>query len=151
MRARSLPVTLALLAGCSSGGDTAAAEEDCAFDNVDTYTAGIEKITGGGSFTVSIQSADPAPPDRGDNTWDLVVLDAAGAAVEGAAVVVTPYMPAHGHGTNPADFDGAEAGGGAYTAGPFDLFMPGLWEITVDVVDTTGASDDAIFTFCIEG
>ena len=109
------------------------------------------KITSNGLFTVSIESADPAPPDRGDNVWTLAVRDAGGEAVEGAAVVVTPYMPAHGHGTNPRTFDGQAQGQGLYEAGPFDLFMPGLWDVSIDVVDSTGADDNAAFTFCLEG
>ena len=149
-------ITLATLvgcatAGCADKGDSAVEDDDCAFGGVDTYTAGIEKISGGGLFTVAITAADPAPPDRGDNTWSLLVLDAGGTAVEGGVVVIEPFMPAHGHGTTPATFDAEARGDGAYEVGPFDLFMPGLWEVAVDVIDSAGASDDAVFTFCVEG
>lgn len=43
------------------------------------------------------------------------------------------------------------AGDGTYIAGPFDLFMPGLWEGTVEITGSDGTEDRVVFAFDIEG
>lgn len=117
---------------------------------VDTYAAGIEKASDGGSFKVSIMDALPAPPDKGDNTWTIRVQDANGAAVTAAAVKVRPMMPEHGHGTAPTEFDAKAVGDGTYTVGPMNLFMPGHWQAHV-MIEFSGKTEMAMFDFCLEG
>jgi hypothetical protein len=115
----------------------------------DTYEDGIAKQ--GEVFEVAIMTADPSPPDRGNNTWTLQVTRD-DAPANDLSVTVTPFMPAHNHGTTPADFT-AEAmpdTDGMYTVGPFDLFMPGSWSLLVTVSD--GESEDEVeFFFDIVG
>ena len=40
---------------------------------------------------------------------------------------------------------------GVAVVGPMDLFMAGLWELTVAADDGAGTADQAVFTFCLEG
>lgn len=115
---------------------------------VDTYADGMNK-TGEAGLTFTLVSADPAPPDVGENTWTVRVTDGAGAAVDGASVTVTPFMPAHDHGTSPAEYSGAFIEDGTYVVGPFNLFMPGTWELTVAVEGDGG--DEVVFAFDLEG
>lgn len=116
--------------------------------DVDAYTAGMTKTSSGG-LKVSL-TAEPGPPDVGDNTWTLRVVDADDAPVDGATVTLTPFMPAHGHGTNPADYSGTFTEDGTYVVGPFDLFMPGAWETTVSV-DAGDGAETVKFAFALEG
>ena len=92
-------------------------------------------------------------PDKVLTNDDLSkIVDTSDAPQDAVSVVVSPYMPDHGHGTTPLDYDGVATGApGTFTAGPFDLFMPGYWAITVHVDGGGGNEDAAIFEFDIEG
>lgn len=154
MRARPLALAFGLV-GCGDsvgvgdsghdhthGGGASGCEEP-----LDAYVAGIAKEGTGGLVTVTILSADPAPPEVGLNT--LVV------AVEpptGGVPAVKPFMPMHGHGTTPLRFEGSDNGDGTWSYPDMDLFMPGLWEFTFEAEDDGGAVvDAAVFRFCVEG
>lgn len=117
--------------------------------NSDTYADGLTKTGQMGKVQVMLANANPAPPDVGENSWVIEVMDADGQPIDGVTVTVSPYMPAHGHGTTPADYTGVTADGGLTEVGPFDLFMPGTWETTVKVEGTV--DDVATFTFDLEG
>jgi nitrogen fixation protein FixH len=82
-----------------------------------------------GSLHIEAQ-VDPAPPRIGRNALHLQVTDAAGDPVEGARVKVRPFMPIHGHGSTETPVV-TDHGGGAYTAEPLTLQMPGAWEVTI--------------------
>lgn len=99
---------------------------------------------------MTVATADPDPPDVGDNAWTLAVTDADGP-LDGLAPRVTPWMPEHGHGLVPPDCAGADQGDGSYVVETFDLIMPGLWEFTVDLAADGVAPDTALFRFCAEG
>lgn len=150
---------LALMVGC--GGEEASNNDhDHEHQNhenhdannasdVDVYADGLMKMGHNENFHVMLMGADPAPPDVGDNVWTIRVMDTDDNPVDGAKVTVTPFMPAHGHGTSPADFTGTFTENGTYEVGPMDLFMPGKWETTVKV---EGESEDMVtFTFMLEG
>jgi len=130
------------------GGHMATSCEDSSTEYA-TFMAGISQATANGAFTVTITGADPMMPMHGENTWQLTVADAEGAAVEGATIVVTPDMPDHGHGTEPATFT-ATAGdeAGAYAVGPITLQMPGVWRFSIEVTPAEGAADSAVLAFC---
>jgi len=136
----------AALAAC--GGDDGFEDDpvDCAAEaRDDDYVAGMVKT--GERWSFALVDAAPAPPDEGDNTWSLHIADGE-AGVEGLALTVTPWMPDHDHGT-PIAAVATEAAGGDYTVAPINLWLPGLWEVTVEGSD--GAStDSAAFAFCIE-
>ena len=116
---------------------------------VDTYVDGLMKMGDEGNFHIMLMSATPAPPDLGENTWTFRIIDADDNPINGAKVTVEPFMPAHGHGTSPAEFTATFSEDGTYEVGPMDLFMPGVWETTVRV---EGESTDATkFNFELEG
>ena len=46
-------------------------------------------------------------------------------------VVLTPFMPDHGHGT--ADVEIEEVGNGQFTFKAIDLVMPGLWDMDFQI------------------
>jgi len=129
----------------SSGGQNSG----CAADNrKDIYTAGITKPAG--TLQVKLVDAKPGPPAKGTNEMMIEVLDAAGAPIDGATVVVTPFMPDHGHGSAVAPIVTA-AGAGKYNVQKVYLSMAGLWKITVSVQQAGGAIQEAAFQFCLEG
>ena len=108
----------------------------------DTYSDGME--ASGSTYTVALVG-DPAPPDKGDNVWTLTITEG-GAPAEGLDVQVEPFMTEHGHGTNPAFYGATEGDPGVYTTERFDLFMGGLWDLTVHAGD-----DSVTWSFCLEG
>lgn len=146
-----LALALGLGVGCSDGGGDDGATYNCEAETRDEqYLAGMQK-TGTGGVQVTLTSATPAPPGRDDNTW-VVDLAMGGAPLTGATVKVTPFMPDHRHGTSVAVVvtpDAATAG--RYELSPINLWMPGLWEITIDVTPVGGQRDSVVFRFCITG
>jgi YtkA-like len=141
----SLAILLAAIGGCS--GDGGGAEEiDCAEETRDDeFVAGMIKT--GDAWSFELVDAVPAPPDKGDNSWSLRVADG-DAGVEGLLLAVTPFMPDDDHGT-PIEPEVSDEGGGDYRVAPINLWMPGLWEVTVEA-SRAGETDSAVFTFCIQ-
>lgn len=143
-------------AGCDDGGSNDEAADDgmtmqgCeAEERDDTYALGLEKS--GSAVRVQFVDAVPAPPDRGDNTWTLRVLDVAtGAPMQDMAVAVDPFMPDHMHGTSiPVDVTPMDEPG-VLQLDPVNLFMPGLWEVTIDFTLADGTEDAVVFRFCVD-
>ena len=106
---RLLVISLAMLtlAACHGGGTmTPDADEALACIHSgrgDTYVVGLEHVGKLGQLDFKLMSADPAPPGFNNNTWVVQVNSMAsgvvGAPVDGATVIVTPFMPDHQHGT----------------------------------------------------
>ncbi len=139
--------------GCDGGRQNASGS--CAQETrAEPYMAGLEKTGKQGALVFRLIDSQPGPPQKGDNIWTLAIKNSSGAAQPAATVTVTPFMPDHGHGS-PIRAEVSElsapAGGGQYRASPVNLFMPGLWQITVAAQTPAGASDSAVFAFCIEG
>jgi hypothetical protein len=115
------------------------------------YVAGLEKPSDAGMFTARLVEGTPAPPDRGNNTWSLQIMDPNGSPLAGVSEVrVRAWMPDHGHGTNPLWNEATAAQDGTFEVGPFNLFMPGLWEFTISV-EAENQTDTALVAFCVEG
>jgi hypothetical protein len=143
--ARALtPILAVLFLGC---GEAAERQPSAACSEGDDYHAHLSK-TGTNGLVIELVQSDPAPPAKGDNRWQLRVL-ASGAPELDATVVLTSFMPAHGH-ASAVDAVVTEEGNGFYSADPVNLAMPGLWEVTVAVDDGT-TTDEVVFAFCIEG
>jgi len=106
-----------------------------------------------GALEFVLLASDPAPPDKGENRFTIQVRDlASGIGLDGATVTITPYMPEHGHGTNPADFSTEATGeAGTYQSEVLDLFMSGLWELTFSAASGDAVLDQTTFSFCLEG
>ena len=139
--------------GTNSGDDDTDPPVDCSMvQGTDTFTVPLEHQGANGKIEFQMMSAEPAPPARGDNTWIVQLNSMAsgvvGNPIDGATIHVTPFMPAHQHGT-PVEVQIAPAGQpGQYTLSPVNLWMPGVWETTIDV--TRGSTTDrAVYHFCI--
>lgn len=132
-------------------GDHADAGHDCEADTRDEeFVAGMSKTGSADAYTFTLVDSTPAPPDKGDNAWTLELTDAEGAPVDGVDFEVEPFMPDHAHGT-PKQVVVTPMGDGLYGLDPVNLFMPGLWEITVRAVDGDTTLDSVVFRFCISG
>jgi YtkA-like len=147
-----LVLALTSLAACSSDSHGMGDDEsyNCAAeDRDDEFVVGLSKSGQGGKLTFKLLEATPAPPARGDNTWILqLTSQGAAAPITGAAMIVTPFMPDHQHGT--AITVGIEAmpEAGQYKLSPVNMWMPGLWQTTIEA--QAGAdTDKAVFAFCI--
>ncbi|MFM2418131.1 MAG: hypothetical protein RL385_2854 [Pseudomonadota bacterium] len=118
-RVRLLPLVLALAFGGGACADGAV-------------------VTGDGPLTVQTGTfagelaLDPSPCIVGDNSAQITLRDAAGAALEGATVTVSPWMPAHGHGT--IDVSAIEGDPGVYGTERVRFNMAGRWELHIQVV-----------------
>jgi len=142
---------LAALGAGACGSPGGQAEDAAVFNNCegtgDEFFAGISKTSPAG-VTMEIVSAEPAPPANSDqNAWTVKLTDGAAVPLEGASLIVAPYMPQHGHGA--PNIIGDELGGGLYTLTPIYLKMTGLWEVTLKATPTDGAESRVVFRFCI--
>lgn len=152
-RLASLALTAA--AACHSNGAPPDADEALACiaaGRGETYAVGLTHTGATGALTFKLMSATPAPPGFNDNTW-VVELSAAGSGsgtpVTGATITVTPFMPDHQHGTGIKAKVEAMATPGQYKIAPINLWMPGYWEITLDV-QAGSVHDSSVFKFCIQ-
>jgi hypothetical protein len=149
--------SLALVVAAACGGNSAApdADEGLACVNSgrgDDYTVGLERVGKSGLFDVKLMSASPAPPGFNDNTW-IIQINAmtdgvVGAPVDGASLLVTPFMPDHQHGTLKVRVEPVPEAG-HYRLTPINMWMPGYWETTIDI-EAGGARDSVIYKFCIQ-
>lgn len=148
---------LALLAafGCDASDEEAAdddamTEVGCAAETrADTYALGLEKS--GSTVRVQFVDALPAPPDRGDNTWVVRVLDlASGQPADDVLLDVEPYMPDHNHGSSIATEVTPTGEPGELQLEPVNLFMPALWEVRLNFVRADDTRDQVVFRFCVD-
>lgn len=151
MSLRLLPFIIASLAvacgGSSSSGD--AGVVNCQNDaRVSTYAANMTVTSSGGALKVSLVNANPAPPARDLNTWDLRITNASGTAMPGLPLAIRTLMPDHGHGS-PTTPTITDKGGGNYTVGQLNLFMPGVWHVWF--FSNSAPTDIADFYFCVQG
>jgi len=79
---------------------------------------------------VGTLTIDPNPPHVGEHRV-VIMLDESADPLEGAAVMLSPWMPAHGHGST--DVDAVEREPGVYVAEHVWLNMPGIWDLRVRV------------------
>lgn len=144
---------LLALVGCGEHPDpnppdsgTITCQED---SRVTAYSAGMTQKSDDGSVQVKLVSADPAPPLRGMNTWQVQVQDGSGNPIDGATVSVDLYMPDHGH-SSPTTPTVTAQSNGAYEISNLNFFMPGVWRARFTVTrDTTTELVD--FFFCVAG
>ncbi len=116
------------------------------------YVAGLAVESELGFYSAELIDAVPAPPDTGENTWILRVTDGSRAALSADGIVARPWMPDHGHGTNPATWPLVDSGDGdTLRLEGVDLIMPGLWRIALEIPASAGEQDEVRFFFCAEG
>ncbi len=159
MRMKTMRLSLILLAsltacgGGMGGGDDDEEPVNCALETRDDdFGIGLEKNGEAGLLTFTLMNATPAPPVRGDNAWVIQVNQLAsgvqGPTVDGADMIVTPFMPDHGHPAGKTVTIEPTGTAGQYELTPVNLWMPGLWETTLDVSSPAG-DDVVVFRFCI--
>ena len=140
-----------VLAGCGDDGTTDDTV-DCAKVSADTFVVGLEKMGTSGAMDFKLMSATPAPPTRGDNTWvvqiNAMASGVVGAPIDGAMLQVTPFMPAHQHGSPIQVQITPGTTTGEYNMTPVNLWMPGVWETTIRATGST-TTDSAVYKFCI--
>lgn len=122
---------------------------DCSLDSrAQPYAPGMAATASDGVRVIVVEAL-PAPPERFVNTWSLQVQGPNGQPVTDASLSVTAFMPDHGHGSPspPVIEPGEELGD--FTMGPFDLWMPGIWELRFVAVsgDTTSL---AVLSICVQ-
>jgi YtkA-like len=146
-----------VLAACvqtSGGGGGASTTSDALCDSdprAMAYAAGLSATSSDGKLKASLAAAQPAPPEKGLNTWTLQLADGSGDAVSGATMTVTPWMPDHGHGSSITPQVMPMASAGTYEVSLLDLFMPGIWQVTFAVTMPSGPDEKVTFSFCIDG
>ena len=144
-----------LAPACSdSGGNSVDASDDgmigCKTDPLaQVYTANMTQM-GPNHITFMLVSGNPAPPAKYNNTWTIKLLDGAGHPVTDATMTAMPFMPRHGHGTSIVPTV-TNNGDGTYGVGILYFFMAGLWQVTLQVTQSSAGADTGIFSFCVEG
>jgi hypothetical protein len=58
-------------------------------------------------------------------------------------------MPDHGHGS-PVEEQVEALGGGEYRITPLNLFMAGVWEVTLEMTGADDVTDEVVFTVCVD-
>jgi hypothetical protein len=155
MRLLVLSLATVAVAACHGGSSPPDADEALACMNAgrgDTYVVGLERAGKAGLLDMKLMTATPAPPGFNDNAW-LVQVNAMAAGVvgdpvNGATITVTPFMPDHQHGTA-IKAKIQPMSGGQYLLSPINLWMPGYWEVTIDV-QTSTVHDSVLYKFCIQ-
>lgn len=164
-----LPVALA--AACSSTPSSGTGQQQQQGDGDDagtvgcsgqgdTYTANLTKPGANGVYTFTLVQAVPAPPAEDGNVWTLKISDKNGASPPASQVVVYPFMPLMGHGSDQTPTVASNPDG-TFTATDIYLFMPGYWTMTVKVAEPGDAGatlnpatvpivNEAAYSFCID-
>jgi hypothetical protein len=82
-------------------------------------------------WTVSAQGWPESPLPRGLDSVLLTVTDEHGSAIDDLSVEVEPFMPKMNHGTSKPSI--TALGHGAYQVDLLNLYMPGRWELRVQL------------------
>jgi hypothetical protein len=115
----------------------------------ETDELGQSRSTDNALFQVRIEPAiDPLPLNR-MHGWVLSLVDAAGAPVDGAVILVEGGMPAHNHGmpTSPQVTD--NLGEGRYQIEGVQFQMPGHWVIRFNI-SADGLSDSVTYNLMLQ-
>lgn len=126
-------------------GDTIGCQDDA---RAVPYTDDLSVTARSGDVRFVLTDADPTPPAQGLNRWTVRLIDADGEPVTDVTLSAEPFMPDHGHG--PTREPTVTASGDSFVIDELDLFMPGLWRITLRASD--GDSEEVgELHLCIEG
>jgi hypothetical protein len=96
-----------------------------------------------GVTRVEVRTAPAQPPSRGVVDVELAVRDLEGAPMSGLSLDVVPWMIAHGHGasSSPTVVDEHD---GRYWVRDVDLFMPGAWDLRVQISGAVHTQADVL-------
>ncbi|MEO6576497.1 MAG: FixH family protein, partial [Polyangiaceae bacterium] len=127
-----LCVVFPALAGCSSSG-TASPPDASTFP----AEALSSVSTDSGKLRIDIRTGPQQPPTRGNQSVELVVVNATtGAPEPGLMLSVVPWMPVMGHGTSLTP-SVTETSPGTYVITNVGFFMPGTWELRTSIAGST--------------
>ena len=141
-----LLATAPLLASCGPEEEDGVCAEET---RAEPFELDVERAGDDGLLSFRFDDADPMPPDLNENDWHITVLDAGGSPVDGCSVLVEPWMPDHGHGSN--EPTGSATGtSGQYLVEGLDLIMPGFWAVAGSA-ECDSVLDRSGYNLCIEG
>jgi hypothetical protein len=118
------------------------------FSGADVYVLGLSKDGINGELSGTLKSSTPTPPTIGENSWTVLLTDSDESPIEDATITATTWMPDHNHGSAITAVS-THLGDGEYTIEPIELFMPGLWEITLHIEKEDELLDEIVFKFWI--
>jgi hypothetical protein len=148
----ALSLGLCVVSACSGDDGTGNDPEvNCDLETrAEPLVIGQPKMGAKGVLELQFVDAMPSPPARGDNTWTIQINTKASAApLENADLLVTPFMPDHGH-TSPLEVGiTTMPTAGQYELDPVNLWMPGLWETTIEILNGAETVDSVVFKFCV--
>lgn len=126
--------------------------ETCGEAGLD-YVAGMLALGDEGQVALSLTSAEPGPPEKGDNLLVVTLTSQDDdSVIDDADLVLRPFMREHGHGSSPETFAVTGTGSdGRYETEAVNLFMGGLWDLTFEVTLADDSTDAVTFSFCVEG
>ncbi len=108
----------------------------------DDADLGDALLTEAGHYALTVEH-QPDPPITGDATLLVQILDGQdGSLLTGSSLVVTPWMPDHGHGVMEEPVVVEDEG--LYTV-EFAYSMPGTWELSFEV-DGAHGPDQLVVT-----
>ncbi len=128
----------------AGAGETAACGQD---PRVLKTTVGA-RGEGSRVFTFVLQACEPTPAAVGTNTWTLQLLDEAQAPVYDAMLGAEIAMPDGLTGSS--QVVQVQASGDTYVLSPLTFARAGVWQVTVSARHGT-TSDQAVFTYCVDG
>ena len=101
-------------------------------------------------YTVSLTEAVPTLPERGVNQWRVSLSEMrSGELIDQCQIILTPYMPDHGHGS-PLTPSVTPLSDGIYLIEEIAFTMPGLWEMRFDVSCDQEDQESLIYPFWLE-
>ena len=132
-------------------GDATIPAALCASDpRAQTFTPGLAQA-GKAGFKALLLDMNPIPAAKGDNSWTVQIVDKDGNNVDGATITVKTWMPDHGHASSIIPLVTPVGSGGKYTVSRLNLFMPGIWQITLNLAMPGNVADSMMYTFCVGG
>jgi hypothetical protein len=147
MRSTILLLMLALLTACVVESEAGICDAE---DRDEPWVPGLLAEGVDSLLATTLDEVDPDPPGPGANAWTLTVLDGADAPVQDCELLVTPWMPDHGHGSSEAtSTPGVEPG--SYEVTDVDVTMVGFWTFGIDVDCGAAGIDEVEYRFCVEG
>lgn len=92
--------------------------------------------SGSGKMQIGVRWS-PQAPAVGVDAGEFTVTDTAGAPLDGLALTIVPWMPAHGHGTSVTP-EITETSPGVFVATPLYLYMSGHWDLRTTISGAEG-------------
>jgi hypothetical protein len=147
---RELPID-AVAPDVPADASSDASSFSCAMAMMDAYMPNMTKVGTKGLFTFQLVESRPAPPQRGNNTFLVRVLQVSRPVlVELSVVTFFGRTPVRLGPTVTLD-----AASLTYTVDPVYLFASGQWKIEMLAAppgaDAGPVLDETFFSFCVDG